>query len=215
MPRPGRITIDGRQQVLGQRNIHPHGPPRRIGAHQNPSSLDNIRIGLDSIQGIRLRNRLPMFGGQIDMRLQRLLGVQRGLMRDIASAGATGEIGGLDPISFGGFLDDGRIIARHTQSFRSETPDCRSILRDVPGGTPWFGCATVVVLGRAGCRKRRWLPVTRTRIHPWASSLRITARLSICINTHLSLQPLTKPSSAPPLPPSSPPWPPSTTPSPA
>src|SRR5277367_1126029 len=38
------------------------------------------------------------------------------------------------------------------------------MLRSVPGGISFTGCATVAVPGRPGCRKWWWLPVTRTSL---------------------------------------------------
>jgi hypothetical protein len=80
---------------------------------------------------------------QIQVGLQCLLGVACRLLHRDTGRGAARHIREEHPVAFGSRLNDRGIVASHRQPLLNATPDRRSMLRSVPGGMSFTGCATV------------------------------------------------------------------------
>src|ERR1700677_2539953 len=126
------------------------GPLRRSDCRpgdQRPNLRSTPHCGPPCERGRTIVDRLAKaVPGNADW--QRFFCVQRAPWQGRSGISASGQIWeeNLEPIR--GLFNDRRKIACHGYSFRNETPDCRSILRNVPGGMSLTGCARVAVLGR-------------------------------------------------------------------
>ena len=100
----------------------------------------------------RWANRV-VFGSDLDIALQRVLGVARGLLDSVAGAGAAGQVREEHAVSVWATFDDGGIVGDGHDQLPSLTPDWRSMLLRVPTGRSLRGCGTVTVPGFIGWRK--------------------------------------------------------------